>query len=72
MLWLPTGALCMHALCTNHLPPAPGMQIGLFISGNPCNPLGTDIPIGYYTDVTYKSVRDWVNKILVSQGQTPV
>lgn len=47
-------------------------QVGLYVSGPPCDLAGTDNPISYYTDVSNKNVRDFINGILAINGQPAV
>lgn len=52
--------------------PFPRPQVGLYVSGPPCDLAGTDTPISYYTDVSNKNVRDFINGILAINGQPAV
>lgn len=42
------------------------------MSGPPCDLLGSDTPISYYTDVSNKNIRDFINGILAINGQPAV
>lgn len=52
--------------------PASQTVVGLYVSGPPCDLLGTDTPISYYTDVSNKNIRDFINGILAINGQPAV
>lgn len=76
-----THPLTTHALLTrSHLgrikerttasPNRP--QVGLYISGPACNPGGTGSMDGYYTDLTNKAIRDFINKVFAINSMTPL
>lgn len=47
-------------------------QVGLYISGPACNPGGTGSMDGYYTDLTNKAIRDFINKVFAINSMTPL
>lgn len=42
------------------------------MGSTPCDPAGTDYPFAYFTDLSNKSIRDFINYILAINGQPAV